>query len=60
MKERDAIESNKTDAGMELIWNIPYTTSASSGTISAVTRFTLPLLWFCRVLFCAVPRAGVF
>jgi hypothetical protein len=36
-KERDALERNKTDAGMELIRNIRYTTSASSGTDSAVT-----------------------
>jgi hypothetical protein len=36
-KEGDAPESNKTDAGMELIRNIPYTMSASSGTDSAVT-----------------------
>jgi hypothetical protein len=37
INERDAPESNKTGAGMELIRNIPYTTSASSGSDSAVT-----------------------
>jgi hypothetical protein len=37
INECDAPESNKTDVGMELIRNIPYTTSASSGTYSAVT-----------------------
>jgi hypothetical protein len=37
INECDAPESNKTDAGMELTRNIPYTMSASSGTDSAVT-----------------------
>jgi hypothetical protein len=37
INECDAPESNKTDAGMEFIRNIPYTTSASSGIDSAVT-----------------------
>jgi hypothetical protein len=37
INECDAPESNKTEAGMELIRNIPYTTSASSGIDSAVT-----------------------
>jgi hypothetical protein len=45
---------------MKLIRNILYTTSASLGTNSAVKWLTLPLLWFCGVLFCADPRAGVF
>jgi hypothetical protein len=60
INECDAPESNKTDAGMESIRNIPYTMSASLGTDSAVTWLTLPLFWFCGVLFCADPRAGVF
>jgi hypothetical protein len=37
INECDAPESNKTEAGMELIRNIPYTMSASSGIDSAVT-----------------------
>jgi hypothetical protein len=37
INERDALESNKTEAGMELIRNIAYTTLTSSGTNSAVT-----------------------
>jgi hypothetical protein len=37
INECDAPESNKTDVGMELTRNIPYTMSASSGTDSAVT-----------------------
>jgi hypothetical protein len=37
INECDAPESNKTEAGIELIRNIPYTTSASSGTDSDVT-----------------------
>jgi hypothetical protein len=37
INECDAPESNKTDAGMELTRNIPYTMSASSDTDSAVT-----------------------
>jgi hypothetical protein len=37
INECDAPESNKTDACMELTRNIPYTTSASSGTDSAMT-----------------------
>jgi hypothetical protein len=37
INEYDAPESNKTEAGMELIRNIPYTTSASLGTDFAVT-----------------------
>jgi hypothetical protein len=37
INEWDASESNKTKVGMELIRNIPYTTSTSSGTDSAVT-----------------------
>jgi hypothetical protein len=36
INECDAPESNKTDAGTELIRNIPYTTLASLGTDSAV------------------------
>jgi hypothetical protein len=55
INECDDPESNKVEADMELIRNIPYTTSASSGTDSAVTWLTLPLLWFCGVLFCADP-----
>jgi hypothetical protein len=55
INECDAPESNKTEAGMELIRNIPYTTSSSSGTDSAITWLTLSLLWFCGVLFCADP-----
>ena len=35
-------------------------TEDEEGTISAITWLTLPLLWFCGVLFCADPRAGVF
>jgi hypothetical protein len=37
INECDALESNKTNACMELIRNIPYTTLASSGTDSSVT-----------------------
>jgi hypothetical protein len=37
INECDAPESNKTKEGMELIRNISYTTSASSGTDSVVT-----------------------
>jgi hypothetical protein len=37
INECDAPESNKTEAGMELIRNIPNTMSVSSGTDSAVT-----------------------
>jgi hypothetical protein len=59
-KEWEASKSNKTDAGMEFIRNIPYTMSASSGTDSDVTWLTLPLLWFCGVLFYADPQSGVF